>query len=217
MATRELCDSTPAVFLRGTTRDERDDQSEARHAGSVAYLVVDAARASPTADERLLRGRTLWHADTMTMTAATMCEAFQATVAREGDAVALRTKANASRVTWREYGERVEAGRRLGFMRWAFAPGDSVGILMINRPEFNVVDVAAMHLGATPFSMYLTSSHRTDRVLPPRFGRARARDRTGAAAARSGTLASSTSIVVEEPRRIAGERATLTSMRRGAR
>jgi long-subunit acyl-CoA synthetase (AMP-forming) len=93
----------------------------------------------------------------MTMTAATMCEAFQATVAREGDAVALRTKGDASRVTWREYGERV---KRVASQLHALGvrAGDAVGILMINRPEFNIVDVAAMHLGATPFSMYLTAS-----------------------------------------------------------
>jgi long-subunit acyl-CoA synthetase (AMP-forming) len=93
----------------------------------------------------------------MTMTAATMCEAFQATVAREGDAVALRTKADASRVTWREYGERVKRVAS-GLHALGVRAGDAVGVLMVNRPEFNIVDVAAMHLGATPFSMYLTSS-----------------------------------------------------------
>jgi len=87
----------------------------------------------------------------------TFCAAFQDTVEAQGDNVALRTKGDATRITWREYGERV---RRLagGLAGIGVKPGDAVGILMINRPEFNLVDTAAMHLGATPFSMYLTSS-----------------------------------------------------------
>jgi long-subunit acyl-CoA synthetase (AMP-forming) len=36
--------------------------------------------------------------------------------------------------------------------------GDTVGLMMVNRPEFHVVDLAAIHLGATPFSVYNTSS-----------------------------------------------------------
>jgi long-subunit acyl-CoA synthetase (AMP-forming) len=36
--------------------------------------------------------------------------------------------------------------------------GDSVAIMMVNRPEFHLVDAAAFHLGATPFSVYNTSS-----------------------------------------------------------
>ena len=30
--------------------------------------------------------------------------------------------------------------------------------MLTNRPEFNVVDTGAFHLGATPFSVYNTSS-----------------------------------------------------------
>ena len=35
--------------------------------------------------------------------------------------------------------------------------GDTVGLMMLNRPEFPLVDTAALHLGATPFSVYNTS------------------------------------------------------------
>jgi long-subunit acyl-CoA synthetase (AMP-forming) len=35
--------------------------------------------------------------------------------------------------------------------------GDALGLMMLNRPEFHVVDGAAMLLGATPFSLYNTS------------------------------------------------------------
>lgn len=87
----------------------------------------------------------------------TMCGAFQDTVRVHGDAVALRTKGDGVRITWREYGERV---RRVagGLAGVGVRAGDTVGVLMINRPEFNVVDAAVMHLGAAAFSMYLTSS-----------------------------------------------------------
>ena len=34
--------------------------------------------------------------------------------------------------------------------------GDTVAIMLTNRPEFHPVDSAAMHLGATPFSIYNT-------------------------------------------------------------
>ena len=34
--------------------------------------------------------------------------------------------------------------------------GDPVAILIRNRPEFHLADTAALHLGATPFSLYAT-------------------------------------------------------------
>ena len=34
--------------------------------------------------------------------------------------------------------------------------GDTVGLMMVNRPEFALCDTAALHLGATPFSIYNT-------------------------------------------------------------
>ena len=37
-------------------------------------------------------------------------------------------------------------------------PGDTVGIMLLNRPEFALLDTAALHLGAVPFSIYNTSS-----------------------------------------------------------
>ncbi len=36
--------------------------------------------------------------------------------------------------------------------------GDTVALMLLNRPEFNLSDCAAMHLGATPFSIYNTCS-----------------------------------------------------------
>src|SRR5512133_1230594 len=35
--------------------------------------------------------------------------------------------------------------------------GDALALMLVNRPEFHIVDAAAMLLGATPFSLYNTS------------------------------------------------------------
>jgi long-chain acyl-CoA synthetase len=89
--------------------------------------------------------------------AATMCEAFQLTAAERPDQVALRTIADGVSITFAEYAERV---RRLaaGLHALGVRPGDTVGLLLCNRPEFHLIDTAAMHLGATSFSVYNTSS-----------------------------------------------------------
>jgi long-subunit acyl-CoA synthetase (AMP-forming) len=87
--------------------------------------------------------------------AATMCEAFQITAAAASDEVALRTKDDEVAITWSEYAEharKVAAGlASLGVGR-----GDTVAIMLSNRPEFHYCDAGAMHLGATPFSIYNT-------------------------------------------------------------
>ncbi|HWO24039.1 MAG TPA: long-chain fatty acid--CoA ligase [Kofleriaceae bacterium] len=95
---------------------------------------------------------------------STLCAAFQATVALRGDAVALRTRGDATRITWRDYGERVRryAGGLAGL---GVRGGDTLAILLVNRPEFNVIDTAAVHLGAVPFSIYLTSTIEQIRYL----------------------------------------------------
>ena len=89
--------------------------------------------------------------------AATMCEAFQLTAAERLDEVALRTIVDGVSITFGEYAARV---RRLaaGLHALGVRAGDTVGLLLTNRPEFHLVDTAAMHLGATPFSIYNTSS-----------------------------------------------------------
>ena len=90
-------------------------------------------------------------------TARSLCEAFHATAAVNPDGVALRTPGGAVEVTWAEYAERV---RRIaaGLAALGGAAGDTVALMMVNRPEFHLLDTAAMHLGATPFSIYNTSS-----------------------------------------------------------
>jgi long-subunit acyl-CoA synthetase (AMP-forming) len=89
--------------------------------------------------------------------AATMCEAFQITAAEARDRPALRLKGSDVEITFAEYAERV---RRLaaGFAALGLGRGETIGFMLVNRPEFIVCDCAAMHLGATCFSIYNTSS-----------------------------------------------------------
>ncbi|GAB2664516.1 AMP-binding protein [Prescottella soli] len=85
----------------------------------------------------------------------TLCEAFQRTAAIHPDAVALRTPGDTVVVTWREYAQRV---RRIaaGLAKLGVRHGDTVGIMLTNRPEFHLADTGALHAGATPFSVYNT-------------------------------------------------------------
>ncbi len=89
--------------------------------------------------------------------AATMCEAFQATAERYADAVALRTADGADEVTFAQYAARARS-LASGLAGAGIGRGDTVALLMSNRPEFHICDTAAMHLGAIPFSIYATSS-----------------------------------------------------------
>jgi long-chain acyl-CoA synthetase len=85
----------------------------------------------------------------------TMCAAFQVTAAERADNVAIRTKGGDFSVTWGEYADKV---KRLaaGLAALGLERGQTIGILLNNRPEFHFVDTAAMHLGATPYSVYNT-------------------------------------------------------------
>jgi long-chain acyl-CoA synthetase len=89
--------------------------------------------------------------------APTLCEGFQQTVADRGPSVALRTKGDTVSITWEEYGRRVRR-YAAGLSGLGVRAGEPVAILLCNRPEFNLLDTAAMHLGAVPFSMYCTSA-----------------------------------------------------------
>ncbi len=88
---------------------------------------------------------------------ATMCAAFRATVARMPDAVALRTVGDPTGITWAQYAARVRE-IAAGLAALGVRHGDTVALLLTNRPEFHLVDTAAQHLGAIPFSCYNSSS-----------------------------------------------------------
>jgi long-subunit acyl-CoA synthetase (AMP-forming) len=87
----------------------------------------------------------------------TLCAAFQSTIAEHPELVALRTADGKTELTFAEYGARV---RRIaaGLSALGVRRGDRVALMMTNRPEFNLIDTAAFHLGATPFSIYATCS-----------------------------------------------------------
>lgn len=87
----------------------------------------------------------------------TTAEAFQQTAKMHPDRVALRTPGGIQEITWREYARRVEAIAR-GLVRLGVSRGDTVGLMLTNRPEFHLVDTAIVHLGAIPFSVYNTSA-----------------------------------------------------------
>ncbi len=91
------------------------------------------------------------------MKVKSLCEAFQITAARQPQAVALRASGSETVLTWGDYARRV--GRlAAGLRRLGVSKGDTVALMMANRPEFHLADTAAIHLGAVPFSIYNTSS-----------------------------------------------------------
>ena len=91
------------------------------------------------------------------LSAATLCEAFQTTAAERPDAVALRTPGDGVAVTWAEYAQRVPR-IAAGLASLGVERGDTVALMLTNRPEFNIADTGALHLGATAFSVYNTST-----------------------------------------------------------
>ena len=77
----------------------------------------------------------------------TLASAFQASVARVPDRVALRTPGGDVVLTWAQYGAAVErvAGALAGL---GVRRGDRVALWSHNRPELAIAAVAAAHLGA---------------------------------------------------------------------
>src|SRR3954453_22358234 len=91
------------------------------------------------------------------MQAATMAEALRRTAAEHGDVLAVRTRDDEVAWTWAELLRRVDALAG-GLARLGVGRGDTVALMLANRPEFHRADMAAVTLGAVPFSIYLTSS-----------------------------------------------------------
>jgi len=87
--------------------------------------------------------------------ASTLAEAFQLTAARCASQTALQTRDGAQRLSWAEYARRVRAVAG-GLSSVGIGRGDTVALMLTNRPEFHLLDTAAIHLGATPFSIYNT-------------------------------------------------------------
>jgi long-chain acyl-CoA synthetase len=91
------------------------------------------------------------------LAAATMCEAFQLTAAEWADSPALRLKDSDYEASWADYAETVRK-RAAGLAALGVKRGDTIGFMLVNRPALHLTDCAAMHLGATCFSVYNTSS-----------------------------------------------------------
>ncbi|NMO55290.1 long-chain fatty acid--CoA ligase [Actinoplanes sp. TBRC 11911] len=92
---------------------------------------------------------------------STMCEAFHRTVAQRPDAIALR---GTTSHTWADYAARAAAIAG-GLAAAGVEKGDTVALLLSNRPEFHFADTAVQHLRAVPFSCYNTSSPEQLRFL----------------------------------------------------
>jgi long-subunit acyl-CoA synthetase (AMP-forming) len=93
----------------------------------------------------------------LALRASTLGEAFLRTASERPDQVALRTPRDRTTITWREYRERVER-IAAGLAGLGVERGDAVALMLLNRPELHLVDTAALMLGATPFSIYNTST-----------------------------------------------------------
>jgi len=85
---------------------------------------------------------------------------FVKTAARRADLTALRWRTPEggwAEMTWREYADR--AARVAGGLRaLGVQPGERVVLMLRNRPEFHVADIAVLLAGATPISIYNSSS-----------------------------------------------------------
>ena len=86
-----------------------------------------------------------------------LCELFQRTATENADRLALRTVGGGVAITWAEYNRRVR-DIAAGLAALGVRRGDTVGLMLTNRPEFSLCDAAVMHLGATAFSIYNTSA-----------------------------------------------------------
>jgi len=93
----------------------------------------------------------------MTTDERTFCRAFQDTVAAHPNRVALLSSTGDRKITWGEYGVRVRTIAN-GLATIGVRPMDTVAIMLSNRPEFHLVDTGVLHTGATPFSIYNSST-----------------------------------------------------------
>jgi long-chain acyl-CoA synthetase len=87
----------------------------------------------------------------------TLCDVLARNADVHGDSPALswKTRGAWTTITWRQYREAVRRAA-MGLRGLGVGPGDFVAIMTRNRPEHLIADYAAMHLGATPVSIYNT-------------------------------------------------------------
>jgi long-subunit acyl-CoA synthetase (AMP-forming) len=93
--------------------------------------------------------------DRSAVNAATLAEAFRLTSGERAGDVAIRTKGDEFSITWGELRGRVD-GLAGGLAKLGLQRGETIALMLSNRPEFHICDLAAMMLGAAPFSIYNT-------------------------------------------------------------
>jgi long-subunit acyl-CoA synthetase (AMP-forming) len=86
---------------------------------------------------------------------STLGEAFHKIAALLEDQVAIRTLDDEVSLSWRELRRRVDALAG-GLAELGVRHGDSIALMLANRPEFFIADLAVVTLGAVPFSIYQT-------------------------------------------------------------
>jgi long-subunit acyl-CoA synthetase (AMP-forming) len=87
--------------------------------------------------------------------APTVTEALRRTAASNPEIVAVRTPDDSVSLTWPELLRRVDAVAG-GLAKLGVGRGDTVALMLGNRPEFHIADLGAAMLGAAPFSIYVT-------------------------------------------------------------
>lgn len=95
-------------------------------------------------------------ADDPPIQAGTVCEAFQRVVAQSPDKVALRNQGDEISFTWAELNAKVSKVAA-GLAGMGVGHGDTVAMLLPNIPECHIIDYAAVHLGAVPFTIFNSS------------------------------------------------------------
>ena len=91
------------------------------------------------------------------LSAATLCEAFETTASERPDQPAVRAPGGERELTYGQLRDRVHR-LAAGFAAHGLERGATVGIMLVNRPEFHAVDLGVLHAGGTPFSIYNTSA-----------------------------------------------------------
>ncbi len=89
----------------------------------------------------------------------TVVRRFRERVARQPERPALRHHHNGSwqAITWGDYGRAVDEVAA-GLLGLGIEPGDRVGLLSGNRPEWHIADLATLSVGAVTVPIYPTSS-----------------------------------------------------------
>src|SRR5438128_361047 len=102
-----------------------------------------------------MEGSTIVASAGRSVDAPNVTEALRRTAASHPEIVAVRTPDDSVSLTFAELLARVDAVAG-GLAGLGVSRGDTVAIMLTNRPEFHIVDLAAAMLGATPFSIYVT-------------------------------------------------------------